>query len=60
MATLNSAKKPTSIIEYKKWMYTNDIFEFHDDIAQRNYYEAMTEKMKQSFEGGVGRSFVST
>lgn len=52
MATLNSAKKPTSIIEYKKWMYTNDIFEFHDDIAQRNYYEAMTEKMKQSFEGG--------
>lgn len=52
MATLNSAKKPTSIGDYKKWMYTNDDFEFHDDIAQKNYYEAMTQKMKQSFEVG--------
>lgn len=52
MADLGSQDKPKSIEEYKRWMYSSEIFDFHDERAQENYYTTMSRCMKKMFEEG--------
>lgn len=50
MANLGNQNKPSTIVEYKNWMYSIGDFYFRDDRAQENYYITMSERMKKEFE----------